>query len=140
MAGRLMWARKRIDITWSDLAFALRVAMLPPRSRPAFDEFADDSMPCLSVRSGLDLFLTAKDFPAGSEILVSAITIPDMVRVIEAHGLVAVPFDIEPSTLNVDYESLKSAITDRTQAVIVAHLFGAIAEMDLISDLSLIHI
>ncbi|HEY8798251.1 MAG TPA: DegT/DnrJ/EryC1/StrS family aminotransferase, partial [Candidatus Dormibacteraeota bacterium] len=50
---------------------------------------------CRSVRSGFHLLLDALDLAAGDEVLVSAITHPDMVRVIEAHGLVAVPVDLD---------------------------------------------
>ena len=44
-------------------------------------------LPCLAVRSGLDLFLKVKAFPSGSEIIMSAINIPDMVSVVKHHQL-----------------------------------------------------
>lgn len=44
-------------------------------------------LPCLSVRTGLDLFLKVVSFPAGSEVIVSAINIPDMVTVVKDHQL-----------------------------------------------------
>ena len=37
--------------------------------------------------------------PPGDEVAVSAITHPDMVRIVEAHGLRAVPVDVDPDTL-----------------------------------------
>jgi hypothetical protein len=48
---------------------------------------AIDALVCLSVRSGLDLLLSALQYPKG-QILVSTVTIRDMVRIIEHHGLV----------------------------------------------------
>ena len=42
---------------------------------------------CLSVRTGLDLYLQVKNFPPGSEIIMSAINIPDMVHVVHHHKL-----------------------------------------------------
>ena len=51
---------------------------------------ADNSnnvLPCLSVRTGFDLFLTVKGYPPGSEVIMSAINIPDMVQIVQHHGL-----------------------------------------------------
>jgi dTDP-4-amino-4,6-dideoxygalactose transaminase len=62
--------------------------------------------------------------PPGSEVLVSAITIRDMVRIIEAHHLVPVPVDLNPEDLSADIDSLQRAITPKTRAILVAHLFG----------------
>src|SRR5438876_3258754 len=73
---------------------------------------------------------TSLALPAGSEVLVSAITIPDMVRIIEAHGLVPVPVDLDPDTLSVDQESLDRAVTPKTRAVLIAHLFGTRQPME----------
>jgi perosamine synthetase len=66
---------------------------------------------------------------AGDEVLVSAITHPDMVRIIRGHGLRAVPVDIDPETLAPRPGMLEAALTPRTRAVMVAHLFGG--RMDL---------
>ena len=54
---------------------------------------------CLSVRSGWDLLLHVLAWPAGSEVIVSAITHPDMIRILRAHGLVPVPVDVDLDTL-----------------------------------------
>lgn len=145
-----MWVRKRLDIGWQDLAVGLRSCVFAPPSRQselAIERFwsADaDSLVCLSVRSGFDLLLESLALPPGSEILVSALTIPDMVRIIEEHGLVAVPVDLDPELLAPDLDLLQRAITPRTRAVLVAHLcggrlpLGAIAEVARRQDLLLI--
>ena len=91
-----------------------------------------DTLVCLSVRSGLDLFLTVMDYPEGTEILVTAVTIRNMVNIIEHHGLVAVPVDVDMETLSVKKESLRRALSSRSKVLLVAHLFGS--RMDL-SDL-----
>ena len=44
-------------------------------------------LPCLSVRSGFDLYLKVMAFPPGSEVIMSAINIPDMVAVVKHHKL-----------------------------------------------------
>ena len=83
------------------------------------------NLACLSVRSGFDALLGALHLPAGSEVLVSAMTIRDMTRIIEAHGLVAVPVDFDMQTLTVSRASLERALSPRTCALLVAHLFGS---------------
>ena len=85
---------------------------------------------CLSVRSGFDLWLSAINLPAGSEVLVSAITIPDMLRIIQDHGLVPVPVDVDPDHLAVDPASLEQGLSPRTRAILVAHLFGTRQPLD----------
>ncbi len=126
-----MIPRKRLDIGWTDLWFGLRNCL---RTQPAETiqrqieaEWSPGaaSLACLSVRSGFDALLTALALPSGSEILVSAMTIRDMVRIIEAHDLVAVPIDLDVQRLAVRADRLAQAITPRTKAILVAHLFGS---------------
>jgi perosamine synthetase len=88
-----------------------------------------EELVCFSVRSGWDLWLGAQGFRAGDEALVSAVTHPDMVRIIRRHGLRAVPVDIDPEMLAPRPWMLEAALTPRTRVVLVAHLFGG--RMDL---------
>lgn len=88
------------------------------------------SLACFSVRSGLDLFLSVIQFPKGSEILMTAINIPDMVCILEHHGLSVVPIDIDLETLCPRYEDIKRLITPRTVAIISAHIYGRWIKMD----------
>jgi perosamine synthetase len=139
-----MWVRKRLDIRWSELASALRDCLLCWERESRAEDLEDlwsagDALACLSVRSGFDLWLEALQLPPGSEVLVSAITIRDMVRIIEAHNLVPVPVDLNPEDLSVDIESLQRAITPKTRAVLVAHLFGTRQPMKPILDVARKH-
>ncbi len=134
-----MIPRGRLDIGWRDLA-AGAAACLVSRSRVTLERRVEqawsrdeDALVCLSVRSGLDLLLTALRYPKGSEVLVSAVTIRDMVRVIEHHGLVPVPVDVDTQTLGVKMESLRRARSPKTRAVLVAHLFGSRTSLEAVS-------
>jgi perosamine synthetase len=125
-----MWARKRIDIAWRDLFAAAGYALFPG-SRAVAQQSAeqtwpgsDDVIACLSVRSGLDLMLGQLGLPAGSEVLVSAVTIEDMVTILRHHGLVAVPIDVDPTDMSPGFKDIDRAITSRTKAMLIAHLFG----------------
>jgi perosamine synthetase len=91
---------------------------------------APDSLAVLSVRSGLDALLAAVRFPRESEVIVSAITIPHILDILAHHGLVAVPVDLDTTTLAVDPAAVRNAITPRTRAVLAAHLFGSRMPMD----------
>lgn len=126
-----MIPRGRLDIGWRDLMAAASACAWPgdrelmQRQVEALWSARPDALACLSVRSGLDLLLTALSYPKGSEVLVTAVTIRDMVRIVEHHGLVPVPVDLDMRTLAVKPGALERATTPRTKAILAAHLFGA---------------
>lgn len=93
-------------------------------------------LPCLSVRTGLDLFLEVKNYPPGSEVIMSAINIPDMVYIIKHHGLKVVPWDVDIERTSPKLDQLKHLITDKTVAILVAHIYGKLVEMDSIIDIA----
>jgi dTDP-4-amino-4,6-dideoxygalactose transaminase len=126
------------DISWGDLWAGLRAcvpgtALEAPARAAAEAAGGAGSLACSSVRSGFDLLLQALELPPGSEIIVSAITIPDMVRIIEHHGLIPVPVDIDAATLAPPAHLVDQAITTRTRAVLVAQLFGCRADLSAIA-------
>ena len=137
-----MYSRKRFDIGWTDLAAGLAACASADDGQHAaasverwFDGGAGDALATLSVRSGLDLYLAELALPRGSEVLMSALTIPDMARVVEHHGLVVVPVDVDPATLAPRPESWRRAAGPRTRAAILAHLFGARVPIDPLLEL-----
>jgi dTDP-4-amino-4,6-dideoxygalactose transaminase len=139
-----MWVRKLLDINCLDLADAVGNCFAP-RSPAALAARLErlwspgETFACLSVRSGFDLWLSALALPRGSEVLVSAITIPDMVRIIEDHGLVPVPVDLDTDHLAIDMNSLRRAVTPRTRAILFAHLFGTRQPLDEVADFAQEH-
>jgi dTDP-4-amino-4,6-dideoxygalactose transaminase len=128
--------RKKLDIAWGDLAYgAVRSlfsgdAAALERRLEDFWSAGGDALACLSVRSGFDLLLQALALPAGSEILLSAVTIRDMVRIIERHGLVAVPVDLDMDSLSVRAGDIARRAGPRSKALLVAHLFGSRMPME----------
>src|SRR5690349_16588862 len=140
-----MWPRKQLDISWSDLTFGLR-QVVTPGARPTTAAVvgtewvpADEAILTLSVRSGLDLLLTALALPAESEVIISAVTIPDMARIVKHHQLVAVPVDVDGGTLQPSIEHIERSVTPRTRAILVAHLFGTHIDMGPIIELAQQH-
>ena len=140
-AGAGLWrgiyARHRLDLSVEDILFGiLSCGRLWRRERLEAEilhlcSLEDEGMVCFSVRSGWDLWLAAQGLRAGDEVLVSAVTHPDMVRIISGHGLRAILVDIDSETLAPRPEELEAALTPRTRVVLVAHLFGG--RMDLSS-------
>src|SRR5215203_1135722 len=132
---RGVYARHRLDLSVEDISCGVLSCVRHWRRERWEAEVLrrcsveDDRLVCLSVRSGWDLWLGAQGLRAGDEVLVSAVTHPDMVRIIRGHGLRAVPVDIDPETLAPRPWMLGAALTARTRALVVAHLFGG--RMDL---------
>lgn len=122
--------RLTLDLSARDLACAATACARQPdaaREAQALEAEwapAGDGLAALSVRSAFDLYLTALDLPPGSEVLMSAVTIPDMVRVVREHGLVPVPVDLELGTLFPTPADCERAWSANARLLVVAHLFG----------------
>jgi hypothetical protein len=130
-----MYVRHRLDLSVGDIFFGVFSCGRRLRSEKLeasvirVCSLEEEGLVCFSVRSGWDLWLCAQGLRAGDEVLVSAITHPAMIRIIQEHGLRAVPVDIDPGTLAPRPWMLEAALTPRTRVVLVAHLFGG--RMDL---------
>lgn len=55
---------------------------------------------------------------------MTGITIPDMIRIVEEHGLVPVPVDIAIDTLMPSLDDIKRAASPKTRAIIFAYIYG----------------
>lgn len=120
-----MWPRGNLSLGWSDLFFGEAAASLPLKAPRQIWPTPLPHAAFLSVRSAWDAFLTVANWPSDGEILVSQVTIPGMVEIIEAHGLRAVPIPLDRATLEVSVEATESHITPRTKAILVAPIFGS---------------
>ncbi|HJT32469.1 MAG TPA: DegT/DnrJ/EryC1/StrS family aminotransferase [Pirellulales bacterium] len=140
-----MWPRKRLDLGWGDLGSAAARCMLPACRRALAAAIESrwsntgDALVCLSVRSAFDLLLSSLRLPPRSEMLISAVTIRDMATIIEAHGLVPVPIDLEVAGMAPRLESLEAGLTARTRAIVVAHLFGGRIDLKPIAEFARRH-
>lgn len=143
LSMRVPWAvmpRKRLDISYPDYMYGLYACTKTESARPSLEKrieqrFSDgngkdNALVLLSVRTGLDLMLQAMDLPRGSEVICSAVTIKDMVKILLLHGLVPVAVDMHSDTLEPRVDLLKAAITPKTKLIVVAHIFGVIAPLD----------
>lgn len=64
------------------------------------------------------------NFPHDSEIIVSAMNIPDLVCILHHHGLKIVTVDVEMDTMAPKMEWIEDLITEKTVAILVAYLYG----------------
>jgi dTDP-4-amino-4,6-dideoxygalactose transaminase len=140
-----MWIRKRIDISGRDLAYGL-AQCFSRGNRADLVCSIEKQWPqpervfvCLSVRSGLDLLFEALALPANSEVLMTALTIPDMPRIIAKHGCIPVPLDLDVHSMDPLEDCLHRAMTPATRAIVVAHLFGGRIHMEPVLDLARKH-
>ena len=88
-----------------------------------------------SARLGFYLLLKSS-FRSGDEVIFSGLSFPLYVKIALQIGLIPVLVDVEPEHLNLDPNQLRKAITAKTKAIVVTHLFGHPAQMDEISSIA----
>jgi dTDP-4-amino-4,6-dideoxygalactose transaminase len=148
-----MIARKRIDISVTDALQGLlvhcwsggnapwlteRTRQLEQRWHTTRAPFHSGCLVTLSVRTAFDLFLRALQLPAGSVVLMSAVTIKDMGDVVAQNGFVPVPVDLSPRTMAPALEDIVRLFDQlerdgsRVRVVCIAHLLGTVVDMETI--------
>ncbi|MFD9304941.1 DegT/DnrJ/EryC1/StrS family aminotransferase [Streptomyces sp. NPDC060048] len=93
----------------------------------------------IAVNNGTDalvILLRAAGVRRGDEVVVPAFTFAATATTVAAIGAVPVFADIDPVTYAMDPVSFEKAITERTRAVMPAHLFTQLADMDAISEVA----
>lgn len=141
-----IWIRKRLDITTKDLIHSVKYcfstgsrAVLTKNIQLIWDNENQKSFICMSVRTGFDLLFQALNLEPGSEILMSSLTIPDMPKIVAHHKLIPVPLDLNPGNLIPTTEIVEAAITIKTKAIVIAHLFGGISDLEEIARIAQKH-
>lgn len=87
----------------------------------------------------LEIAVAALDLPRGSEVILPSFTIISCAQAIVRAGLVPVPVDCDPQTWNMTPETVTAAVTPRTKAIMVAHIYGLPVDMDPILELARQH-
>ena len=109
------------------LAFSSRSTDIPAAYGRVVEHWSSHHpiLVCLTVRSAFDLVLRATSWKPNDELIFSALNIPQMYQIARQHGLQPVPVDIDIGTAYWDDSALEKALTNRTRALVLAHLFGA---------------
>lgn len=93
----------------------------------------------LGVANGLDalrLIIKASGFGEGDEIIVPANTYIATILAISDNGCTPVLVEPNINTYNIDPDKIEAAITPRTKAIMVVHLYGQAVQMQKVWDLA----
>jgi perosamine synthetase len=85
---------------------------------------------CCNGTVAVHLALLAAGVGPGDEVIVPTLTYVASANPILYQGATPVFVDSEPETWNMDPEAVASAITPRTKAIVVVHLYGHPVDMD----------
>ncbi len=106
-----------------------------------FSEFVQ-GRDCVAVNSGtsaLHLALLSLGVGPGDEVIVPSFTFAATANSVALTGAKPVFVDIDPVTYNIDPTLIEAAITKRTKAIQVVHLYGLPADMFRISAIAKKH-
>ena len=103
-----------------------------------FAQYCDVNF-CIGTGNGLDaiqLLLRSFEIGYGDEVIVPAHTFIATWLAVTNVGACPVPIDINEETYNIDVDLVEGAITEKTKAIIVVHLYGQPAEMNEITKIA----
>ena len=97
---------------------------------------------CVAVNSGtsaLHLALISLGINSGDEVIIPSFTFAATANVVALVGATPVFVDIDPKTYCINPKSIELAITKKTKAIIVVHLYGLAADMVKIMEIAKLH-
>ncbi len=94
---------------------------------------------CANGTDALILSLMALDIRNGDEVITTPYTFFATASSIALMGAKPVFVDIEPEDMNINPALIERAITPRTKAITVVHLFGKVCQMEKICDIGQKH-
>ena len=83
---------------------------------------------CSSGTASVHIAVAALQLPPGSEVIVPAITDMGTLTGVLYQGLIPVFADVQAGTLNMDPDSVREKVSDRTKAILAVHHAGLAAE------------
>jgi dTDP-4-amino-4,6-dideoxygalactose transaminase len=89
-----------------------------------------------SGMSALELGMRALGIGPGDEVITPAGSFIASSSAISFTGATPIWVDVEPKTYNIDPGLIEGAITNKTKAIMVVHLYGQPAEMDAVLDIA----
>jgi len=96
----------------------------------------------IGVANGLEalvLILRASGIGPGDEVIVPANTFIATWLAVSQVGAIPVPVEPNPATYNIDTERIEERISPRTRAIIAVHLYGQMADMPRLREITSRH-
>lgn len=93
-------------------------------------------IPCGNGTDALQIALMALDLKPGDEVIVPAFTYVAAAEVVSLLGLIPVWVDVDEKTFNINLWMIESAISPKTRAIVVVHLFGQCCDMEKIIQIA----
>ena len=87
----------------------------------------------------LDIAVHALGLEPGAEVIIPTFTIISCAAAVVRAGLVPVGVDCDPGTWNMTVEGVEAAITPRTRAIMLVHIYGLPVDLDPILTLARKH-
>lgn len=139
--------RRHIDVLPGELMRSLKApgpvvgAVLTSRWHNEFARYVgrQSAIAVGSGRLAMRLILSALDLVPGSEVIIPAYTLKDLVPIISALGLVPVAADIDPGHWNITAATITPKLSTRTRVILALHLFGSPCSMPEIMALAKAH-
>lgn len=95
---------------------------------------------CVVVANGtLGLEILARALGLSGEVIVPSFSFVATAGALSWLGIEPVFADIDPTTHNIDPDSVRERITDRTSAILAVHLWGRPAEVSALEQIALEH-
>ena len=104
-----------------------------------FQEFIGGGVDAIAVNSataGLHLALEALGVSEGDEVITTTLTFTATTEVVRYLGADVKLVDVDPTTLNIDINAIRNAITSKTKVIIPVHYAGLSCDMDGILSLA----
>lgn len=99
-------------------------------------QYLESAMDCKKVlltsscTDALEMAAILSNIEPGDEVIMPSYTFVSTANAFVLRGAVPVFVDINESTLNIDFQAVKSAINEKTKAIVVVHYAGVACDMD----------
>jgi len=129
--------RKRVD-ECLDSTFVSTVGSYVPEFEKKFSEYNNSGF-AVSTQSGtaaIHMALYELGIGKGDEVIAPSLTFIASINPILYTGATPVFVDVDEKTWNIDPEKIEEAITAKTKAILVVHLYGNPCDMNRIKEIS----
>lgn len=96
-------------------------------------------IPCANGTDALQIALMALNLNPGDEVITPSFTYIATTEVMALLKLKPIFVDVDPDTFCIDTSLIEAAITPRTKVIVPVHLYGQVANMDEIMEISKKH-